>query len=222
VPAAVFTMFAAGAAIGGINGIAITQFRMPPFMVTLTSMMFFSGLVIWLTKSRNIGNLPASFNAIGGSASIAFAVTGVIAIGAHLMLSRSLWGRWLYAVGHNPRAALISGVPVARILVSAYVVSGICAAAAAVLYMGQAESGSPVLAQRLLLDIIGATVIGGASLFGGRGKIMWTVFGVLLLKLIDNSLNLLDLSYFTIMMVKGAVILFAALVDSAKNWPRSA
>jgi ribose/xylose/arabinose/galactoside ABC-type transport system permease subunit len=218
VPVALLTMVVGGALVGGFNGVAITQLRMPPFMVTLTSMMFFSGLVIWLTKSRNIGNLPSAFNALGGKTGLALVVTAVIAVGVHLMLSRSLWGRWLYAVGHSSRASLISGVPVKRVIGSAYVVSGVCAAAASVLYMGQAESGSPVLAQRLLLDIIGATVIGGTSLFGGRGKIVWTVFGVLFLKLIDNSLNLLDLSYFTIMMIKGAVILFAALLDSARNW----
>ena len=95
------------------------------------------------------------------------------------------------------------------------------AAVAAILYTGQAESGSPVLAQRLLLDIVGATVIGGTSLFGGRGSIAGTLCGVLFLKLIDNSLNLLDLSHFAIMMVKGAVILLAALVDTLRRRARS-
>ena len=217
VPVAILTMLVVGGLVGLCNGVAITQLKMPPFIVTLTSMMFFSGLAILLTKSRNIGNLPAAFNAIGGRIGFAFAVAAMLGLAAHLMLSRSLWGRWLYAVGHNARASFISGVPVSGVIISAYVVSGVFAAAAAVLYTGQAESGSPVLAQRLLLDIVGATVIGGTSLFGGRGKILWTLFGVLFLKLIDNSLNLLDLSYFTIMMVKGAVILFAALMDTMRN-----
>lgn len=217
VPAAILAMLLVGALVGLLNGVAITQFRMPPFIVTLTSMMFFSGLAIWLTKSKNIGSLPAAFNAIGGKTWLAFLVVAALALAAHVMLNRSLWGRWLYAVGHNARASLVSGVPVAGVIISAYVVSGLLAAVASVLYTGQAESASPVLAQRLLLDIVGATVIGGTSLFGGRGKILWTLFGVLFIKLIDNSLNLLDLSYFTIMMVKGAVILFAALMDSLRN-----
>ena len=118
-------------------------------------------------------------------------------------------------------SAISSGVPVNGVLVSAYVVSGLFAAVAAILYTGQAESGSPVLAQRLLLDIVGATVIGGTSLFGGRGSIAGTLCGVLFLKLIDNSLNLLDLSHFAIMMVKGAVILLAALVDTLRRRARS-
>lgn len=217
VPAALLAMLLAGALVGACNGLAITRFKMPPFIVTLTSMMFFSGLAIWLTQSKNIGNLPAAFNALGGKTGLALLIAAGLGLAAHVMLDRSLWGRWLYAVGHNARAAFISGVPVDGVTLSAYVVSGACAALASVLYTGQAESGSPVLAQRLLLDIVGATVLGGTSLFGGRGKVLWTLGGVLFLKLLDNSLNLLGLSYFTIMMVKGAVILFAALMDTARS-----
>ncbi len=216
-PAGIAAMLFVGALVGGFNGLAITWFRMPPFMVTLTSMMFFSGLAVWLTQSKNIGNLPPSFNAIGSRLWIALPVTVVLGGGVHYLLSRTVGGRWLYAVGHNSRAAHISGVPVQGVLVASYVVSGLCAAIAAVLYTGQAESGSPILAQKLLLDVIGATVIGGTSLFGGTGKILWTLFGVLFIKLIDNSLNLLDLSYFTIMMAKGGVILFAAFLDALRN-----
>jgi ribose/xylose/arabinose/galactoside ABC-type transport system permease subunit len=217
VPAGILAMLLIGALIGLFNAVAITRFRMPPFIVTLTAMMFFSGLAIWFTQSKNIGNLPTPFNAIGGKTWLSFLVVAALAGAVHGMLSRSLWGRWLYAVGHNARASLISGVPVSGVIVSAYVASGMLAAVASVLYTGQTESGSPVLAQRLLLDVVGATVIGGTSLFGGKGTIIGTLFGVLFIKLIDNSLNLLDLSYFSIMMVKGAVILFAALMDSVRN-----
>ena len=216
-PAGIAATLLTGALIGGFNGLAITWFRMPPFIVTLTSMMFFSGLAIWLTQSKNIGNLPPTFNAIGSRLWIAFPATLLLGCGAHFLLSRTIGGRWLYAAGHNARAARISGVPVQGVLVVSYVVSGLCAALASILYTGQAESGSPILGQKLLLDIIGATVLGGTSLFGGKGKIVCTLFGVLFIKLIDNSLNLLDLSYFTIMMVKGGVILFAAFLDALRN-----
>jgi ribose/xylose/arabinose/galactoside ABC-type transport system permease subunit len=217
VPAGVALMLALGVSIGLLNGAAITRFRMPPFIVTLTGMMFFSGFAIWLTKSKSVGNLPTSFNGLGGSIWIAFVVAFALAGFAQLMLGRSMLGRWLYAVGHNAKTARISGVPVSGVIIAAYVFSGFCAAAASVLYTGQGETGSPVLGQRILLDIIGATVIGGTSLFGGKGKIAWTFFGVLFLKLIDNSLNLLNLSIFSITMVKGAVILFAALMDALRN-----
>jgi ribose/xylose/arabinose/galactoside ABC-type transport system permease subunit len=217
VPVGIAAMLLIGALVGGFNGLAIACFRMPPFIVTLTSMMFFSGLAIWLTQSKNIGNLPREFNVIGSRLWIALPITILLGGGVQFLLSRTLGGRWLYAVGHNAQAARISGVPVQGVIVASYVLGGLCAAAASILYTGQAESGSPILGQKLLLDIIGATVIGGTSLFGGKGKIFWTLFGVLFIKLIDNSLNLLDLSYFTIMMVKGGVILFAAFMDALRN-----
>lgn len=215
-PVGVALMLLTGAAVGACNGLSVTRGRMPPFMVTLATMMAFSGLAIWLTQSRTINALPAGFTRLGGITAVAFVLTGALALFTHLMLSRSLFGRWLYAVGHNARAAHISGVPVAAVIVAAYVVSGIFAGFASVLYTGQAETGSPVLGQRILLDVIGATVIGGTSLFGGKGRVLWTVFGVLFLKLIDNSLNLLSLSIFTITMAKGAVILFAACMDTLR------
>ena len=213
----VAVMLLVGAVVGLCNGLAITKLQMPPFIVTLTAMMFFSGLAIWLTKSKTIYNLPPSFNAIGKGAlwfiPYALVVTVLLVVAAHILLSRSLLGRWLYAVGLNSNAARISGVPVERTTLCAYVLSGLFAAVAAILYTGRLETGSPVLGQRLLLDVIGAAVIGGTSLFGGRGKVVWTLYGVLFLTLIDNSLNLAGLSHFTIMMVKGSVILLAALLD---------
>lgn len=221
VPLGVFAMLAIGALLGLANGLAVTLLRMPPFIVTLTAMMFWSGAAIWLTASQNIHNLPPAFNFLGANLESALALTAVWAGIAHLMLARSLWGRWLYAAGHNPKAAKISGVPLTGVTISAYMVSGFSAGLASVLFTAQAETGSPVLAQKLLLDIIGATVIGGTSLFGGKGKILWTLFWVLFIKLIDNSLNLLDFSYFSIMIVKGAIILFAAVLDSIRSKPFS-
>jgi ribose/xylose/arabinose/galactoside ABC-type transport system permease subunit len=216
-PAGVLVMLAIGGFIGLLNGAVITLFRMPPFIVTLTGMMFFSGLAIWLTESKSIASLPPSFLALGKNPWLAGCIAAVVAIVGHLLLTRTLPGRWLYAVGHNPKAALISGVPVNRTLILAYVACGLCAGVAAVLITGRLESGSPVHWRNNLLDIIGATVIGGTSLYGGRGKVLWTVFGVLFLTLIDNSLNLLNLSHFSIMMVKGGVILAAAVLDAVRN-----
>jgi ribose transport system permease protein len=203
--------------VGAGNGFAVTKLRMPAFIVTLTTMMFFSGLAIWLTKSKNIAGLPSAFTSLGNGLWIALAIASALALLAHVLLSRSLFGRWLYAVGHNPRTAHVSGVPVDGVVIAAYVVSGFLAAAASVLYTARLETASPVLGQRILLDVIGATVIGGTSLFGGKGKVAWTICGVLFLTLLDNALNLRGLSHFSIMMVKGGVILFAALLDAMRN-----
>ncbi len=220
-PLGIGSMLMVGALVGLFNGTAVTRLGMPPFIVTLTGMMFFGGLAVWLTRSQPIYNLPGGFSSIAtGSPFIipnALIATGLLVFVAHIILRRTILGRQFYAVGANAKASLISGVPVRRTITWAYVISGVCAAAASVLYTGRLETGSPVLGQRILLDVIGACVIGGTSLFGGKGAVAGTIFGVLFITLIDNSLNMLGLSYFTIMMVKGGVILLAALVDVART-----
>jgi ribose/xylose/arabinose/galactoside ABC-type transport system permease subunit len=216
-PAGALVMLTVGAAIGVLNGTVITAFRMPPFIVTLTTMMFFSGAAIWLTGSESLYNLPPGFVMLGRHPWTAAVVAGGVTLALHLATTRTLYGRRLHAIGHNARAALVSGVPVERVTVLTYVASGVCAGVAAILITGRLETGSPVHWRNNLLDVIGATVIGGTSLYGGRGKVIWTLFGVLFLTVIDNSLNLLSLSYFTIMMVKGGIILLAAVLDAVRT-----
>ena len=220
-PVALFVMLLAGALIGAFNGTAVAKLKMPPFMVTLVGMMFFSAAAIYLTKSENIMHLPDAFLSIGqGQISFipySFFFVGVLAIAAQWLLSRTVLGRWFYAVGANVRTASVSGVPVARVVITAYVLSGFFAAVGSILYSSRLAAGRPTLGSNILLDVVGATVIGGTSLFGGKGKIMWTVFGVLFFVLLDNSLNLLNLSFFYVQMVKGSVILLAAALDVART-----
>lgn len=210
-------MLLTGILVGLLNGLSITRLRMPPFMVTLVSMTFFSAFAIWLTKSENIINLPPAYLAIGeagwGVLSIALVISAGLAFAAHWILSRTLLGRQFYAVGNNPKAALVSGVPVERVVLLAYVFSGFCAAVGSLLYASRLEMGRPTLGNNSLLDVIGAAVIGGTSLFGGKGKILWTVFGVLFFVLLSNTLNLLNLDFYTVSIVKGGVILLAAGLD---------
>lgn len=221
VPVAILTMLIIGALIGLFNGYSIAKLKMPFFMVTLVSMIFFSAFAIYLTKSENIIHLPEAYVLIG-QGQISFIpyslfIVGTLAIGAHILLSRTVLGRWFYAVGTNRKTARISGVPVERVIILAYILSGVFAVVGSVLYSARLEAGRPTLGATLLLDVVGATVIGGTSLFGGKGKIVWTVFGVLFFVLLDNSLNLLNLSFFTVMMVKGSVILLAALFDVTRT-----
>ena len=140
-----------------------------------------------------------------------------VALAAHYILARSILGRWLFAIGQNPRAALVSGVPVKRAMLAAYMLCAACAAIASIIYTGRLETGTPVLGQRVLLDVVGAAVIGGVSLFGGKGKVLWVVFGVLFLSVIDKGLQLLGLSQFVVFAVKGGVILLAAILDALRN-----
>jgi ribose transport system permease protein len=214
---AVCAMLALGAALGGINGLLITLLRLPPFIVTLASMMFLSGFAVWMTQSKNISGLPAHFLVLGQSLPIALSITIATALVSHLVLQRTVYGRWLYAAGQNSTAAMISGVPVRAMTFIAYVASGFLAALASIMLTARLETGSPVLGREMLLDIIGATVVGGTSLFGGKGKMAWTFFGVLFLTVLDNALNLLNLSQFSITIAKGSVILLAALLDATRQ-----
>lgn len=216
-PLGVGAMLAVGAGLGAVNGAVVTLLRLPAFIVTLASMMFLSGFAVWFTQSKNICGLPSAFLGIGQRLPVALVITATVAVVAHLLLRRTVYGRWLYATGQNAKAAHISGVPVRSMIFAAYVASGFCAALASVMLTGRLETGSPVLGREILLDIIGATVVGGTSLFGGKGKIAWTFFGVLFLTVLDNALNLLNLSQFSITMTKGAVILFAAVLDAVRN-----
>ena len=222
VPAACIAILAIGAAIGWVNGMCVAVLRMPSFIVTLATMMFFSGAAIWYTAAHtsegsSIGSLPDGFLAIGEEGAFgvpyALAITLVVGIGAHLVLSRSVFGRWLLATGLSTRAASVSGVPVGRVLVTGFMASGALSALAAIIYTGRLEAGTPVLGQRILLDMIGAAVIGGVSLFGGKAKVTWVLFGVVFLSVVDNGLQLLGLSLFSVYAIKGALILLAAVTD---------
>jgi ribose/xylose/arabinose/galactoside ABC-type transport system permease subunit len=224
VPGGLVAFLLVGGGIGLLNGLCTTRFNMPPFIVTLTTMMFFNGAAIWYTAvhtdASSIGNLPPGFVAIGqgsfAGVPVSILVAAAVALVAHLVLARTVYGRWLYAVGTNPRAAEISGVPVRRAVLWAFVISGLCAAISSILYTGRLETGTPVLGQRILLDVIGAAVIGGVSLFGGKGKVLWTLFGVLFLAIIDKSLQLLGLSLFSVFAIKGGIILLAAVIDALR------
>lgn len=214
---AIMTMTIVGAAIGTVNGTSVAFLHMPPFIVTLTTMMFFSGLAVWSTQSESISGFPPSFLFVGQNIGVATAIAIGVAAVLEAML-RYTWSGWsIRAIGSNARTAHVSGVNVRKTLFATYVISGLCAGVAAILITAQLETGSPVHWENNLLDIVGATVIGGTSLFGGRGSILWTIGGVLLLTLIDNSLNLMNLSHFTIMIAKGGVILTAAMLDVWQN-----
>jgi ribose/xylose/arabinose/galactoside ABC-type transport system permease subunit len=223
--AGIAAMLLVGAAIGGLNGLCVTRFLMPPFMVTLTTMMFFSGAAIWYVTLRSettsIANLPRGFVAIGQGnfhgIPNSLWVAAALALFAHLLLTRTVFGRQLFAIGMNRRTAEVSGVPVKRRILMTFIFSGICAAIGSMLYTGRLETGTPILGSNILLDIVGAAVIGGTSLFGGKGKVIWTVFGVLFLVLIDTSLKLMGLTLFSVFAIKGGVILAAAVIDAART-----
>jgi ribose/xylose/arabinose/galactoside ABC-type transport system permease subunit len=240
VPIGVTIMLLIGAGIGFLNGFAITRFKIAPFMVTLVTMTFFSAFALWLTQSRNVSGLPEEFVRLGSGDIIsiylgeklepniarrdilsAIAYPTVIALGmafiGHFLLSYTVFGKQLFAIGTNKRAAQISGVPNDRVIILVYMFSGVCAAISSILYSARLEIGQPSLGSNLLLDVVGATVIGGTSLFGGKGSIKGTIYGVAFFVLLLNILNAARLSPFIIDAVKGGVILLAALLDVTRT-----
>ena len=218
---AVAVMLLLGVAIGSLQGLAVGWGKMPAFLVTLASLIGISGLAVWWTQSDRIA-VSDQFVEIwyGRPAGVRLPLiwVGSLAIVAHFVLAHTVTGRRLYALGHSAAASLISGVPVVRVTVMAYAVSGFCAAAASVLYTARLYTGSPQLVENeVLLDCIGAAVIGGTSLFGGRGRIGGTLLGALFIALLGNSLNMLGLRYWHVIMVKGSVILLAAMLDVVRT-----
>ena len=179
------------------------------------------GAAVWyastVSDTVSIGGLPEEFQSLGygtvAGVPIALMVCGVALITTHFVLSRTVAGRWLYAIGHNAQVARISGIPVTKVTIATFTAAGLSAALASVIYTSRVETGLPTLGQNLLLDIIGAAVIGGVSLFGGRGTLWMALGGVALLALLDKSLQLLGLSLFLVLSVKGLIILMAAGVD---------
>ncbi len=221
VPVAIVAMLVVGSLVGLINGTCVAIFRMPAFIVTLVTQLLFSAIAIYLTQSENILHLPSSFISLGsgslGIIPIAMIITVVLAVVAHSLLNRTVFGRRFYATGNNPVASRVSGIATKKITILAYVISGFCAAIGSILYSARLEMGRPTLGNGQLLDIVGACVIGGISLAGGKGKITWTFFGVFFYVILANSLNLLNLSFYTIDMVKGFVIFVAALLDVIRS-----
>ena len=224
IPAGILAFLAVGGAIGIFNGLCTTRFNMPSFIVTLTTMMFFSGAAIWYTAAQtdatSIGNLPRGFiPSARGSRRRALFARRRARRRARRPFPPQPNGLWPLALRGRPESAGSGGFgrtratrrpPGLRHL-------GPCAAISSILYTGRLETGTPVLGQRILLDVIGAAVIGGVSLFGGKGKIAWTVFGGLFLTVIDKSLQLLGLSLASVFAIKGGVILVAAVIDALRH-----
>lgn len=216
VGAAWLIMLGLGALVGALNGMFVARVGMPPFMVTLTTTLFITAFTVWSTKSENILNLPPAYDWLATDW-VAGCIAVVIAVLAHVVLSRSVYGQWLYSTGINSRTAQVSGVPVRRVIVFAYLLSGLFTAMGAALYTARLGAGRPTLGANLLMDVIGAAVIGGVSLMGGRGRITGAALGVLFFVVLTNALNLMGLEFYTIMWIKGLVILIAVAIDTLRT-----
>lgn len=218
----ILVMIASGAAVGATNGAFYVFGRLPhPFIITLATLSIAKGLALQLADGRAIPGMPPAIQALGQAAiwglpGSVFVVAGVAAL-LFVMAKTMVWGRWIYAVGGRPDAALRMGIPVPWVLVSTYVISGMCAGVGAVLLAGRTDAGSPLFGNLLELDTIAAVIIGGASFLGGRGHLGHALIGAIMIGVIRNALNLLNVGIFFQLIVIGVVIVIAVEADVLRS-----
>jgi ribose transport system permease protein len=204
-------------ALGTLQGLLVAYAGLPPFIVTLAGLTAFRGLTLVYTDGRPITGLPDPFLFLGNGTLLGIPVPVMVMLSflllTHLLLQNTALGRYLYAIGGNEEAARLSGVPVARIKVFAYAYSGLAAGLAALVLTGRLNSAQPTAGTGFELDAIAAAVVGGTSLAGGRGTAWGTFLGALIIGVLNNGMNLLNVSSFYQLIAKGAVIVLALLVD---------
>ena len=206
---------------GAFNGLLVTWFGVPSFIATLGMMMMASGLAFRLSDGRSIDALPPAFFWLGRGQTLGIpnpvVVMVVLYLLAHFVMSRTVFGRYIYALGGNPEAARLSGVRTSRVLVAVYVISGALAGLGGVMLASQLGAGDPKFGQMYELDVIAAVVVGGTSLLGGQGKIFGTLIGAFIIAVIKNGMNLTNVDPFNQRIALGAVLTAAVLLDTLKR-----
>jgi fructose transport system permease protein len=221
-PVALGSGLLVGLAAGGFNGLLVTRLRLPPFIATLGTLNIFIALTLLYSRGSTVrgGDLPALLTWTGS----AFTVGGVrISTGVLLMLAlyvvvavilgRTAWGRHVYAVGDDKEAARLAGISVSRVLMSVYLAAGAVLALAAWIQIGRANAASPNVGVDLNLDSITAVVIGGTSLFGGRGTVWGTLLGALIVGVFRNGLSLAGLDVLYQTLAVGVLVIVAVSID---------
>ena len=213
VMAGIFTGFA----LGWFNGFAITRFKLPPFVATLGMLSIARGLTMLWTGGFPITSLGATFGFIGAGiflgVPMAVWISGGLVALFYFISRRTVLGRYIYAVGGSEKATAFSGINVDRVKIWVYAVGGALAAVAGLIVTARLDAADPKAGLGYELDCIAAVVIGGTSLSGGRGSILGTVLGCLIIGVLNNGLFLLDVSPFWQQVVKGLVILAAVAAD---------
>ena len=210
-----------GSALGGINGVLISQFRVPAFIATFGMLVYAEGVANYISKGAPIEFMPEGFGFLGsgyiGPIPVPIIIAVMMFILVHLLLTRTKLGRCLFAIGGNDRATWLSGVDVGKYRISSYVSSGVLTGLAALVLTSRINSGQANIAPSLPFDTIAAVAIGGISLYGGEGKLIQAVLGATIISVINNALNLINVSTYVQMMVMGGVILIAVSFDNLRR-----
>ena len=217
-PISLIAMLLVGVGVGFINGFVFVKFKIPhPFIVTLGMLNVAAGAALLLSNGSAILGAPdfAVWIGSGRIAGVPVAVlfTAVLAVAAWYFTNRIKAGQWLYAMGGNPEGARRAGIPVNKMLIATYMISGFFAACAAIVVLGRTDSGYPTAGLGLELDAIAAVIIGGASFFGGRGNVGNVIVGALILGVLRNGLNLLNVSSFWQQVAIGVILVLAVGID---------
>jgi ribose transport system permease protein len=213
-------MLVLGGFWGALNAWFITRLNVIPFVVTLATLYFGRGFALWVTQTREM-NLPESFLLLG-TARVAgvpapLILLGFILVAAHVVLTRTGFGRQIYAIGHDREAARKAGIQTGPILFSVYVICGLCAALGGAVSLAQLGSVSPTFGKDREFSAIAAAVLGGTSLFGGRGQVFpGTILGAVLIQTVENGLNILNANPYLYPLVTSTIIFLAVWVDTVR------
>jgi ribose transport system permease protein len=219
---AIALVLAVSAAAGALNGVTIAALRMQPFIVTLASMIGIRGLAKWLSKNENIDigfgrDVAAQFAAVFREKAVVIGSYVAAAAVFWVLLSRTVFGRYVRAIGDNERAAEFAGLPIRRTKVWVYALAGLLSGYAGVLYAAENHQGNPNAGVAYELDAIAAVVIGGTRLSGGKGSISGTIVGTLIMGILTNMLRLKNVDSNVEMMIKAVIIVLAVAVQSPRK-----
>ena len=211
-----------GAFVGAVNGFSVAKLRMVPMIATLAISTIASGVSNFYTEAKSISGMPESFRNIFGGDLFGIPVPAIIlivcAIVMHMLLSRTIFGRSVYAVGVNEKVAKINGVKTAQIIILCYVISGSMAGLAGVVASARLNAAGPAMGpQTMFLDIVCAVVLGGASVYGGKGKVVGTIIGSIFIAILSNVMNLLNIEFFITLIIKGGLIVLVTCLDMMRN-----
>ena len=210
-----------GAAVGAINGAIVSYVGVTPFIVTLGMLSMARGAVYVITRGETITKISKSFVRVGlmnvGGVSMPVIVLIVVALISHVVLTWTVFGRRLYAIGGNEEATKLSGINTRRVKFYAYVISGLFSAITGILYIARFNSAQAYPSAGLELDAIAAAVIGGTSLMGGEGTVIGVLIGATIMGVIRNGLVLLKVSPYWQELVIGAIIVLAAILDIVRR-----
>ncbi len=206
-----------GLAVGAFNGFVVSKTGIAPFIVTLSTVSIIRGITLVMTNASPMPISNAAFKFIGQGTLLGIPfpiyITLILAIITAFVMNKTVFGRYVYAIGGNERSAVVAGIQVKKVKISVYMLSGFLAAFTAIIYTSRLSSGVPSLGDGFEMDAITAAVIGGASLAGGQGHIWGTMIGAVIIGILNNALNLLNINSYFQDIVKGVVVLLAVLFD---------